>query len=208
MRGRREGGNSARTSSEADREGPVFFDSPAAFRAWLAEHHDSRDAIWVGYWKKATGRPSLTWEESVREALCYGWIDGIRRSIDGEAYRIRFTPRRPGSHWSRKNVTMFRELEAEGRVEAPGQEAWERRDPENTGRASYERERASFSDDLRARLDANPDATAWFDARPDGYRKMATYWVMSAKREETRERRMAQLVEDSAAGRKIKPLRR
>ncbi|MDX1675492.1 MAG: YdeI/OmpD-associated family protein, partial [Longimicrobiales bacterium] len=143
-----------------------------------------------------------------RQALRWGWIDGLRRSIDDEAYMIRFTPRRPDSHWSRKNVEMYREMEAEGLIEEPGRAAWEERDPENTGRASHERERAEFSDELRALLDANADAAAWFDDQPPGYRKTATFWVMSAKREPTRERRMRRLVEDSAAGRKIKPLRR
>ncbi|MGK7313137.1 MAG: YdeI/OmpD-associated family protein [Candidatus Longimicrobiales bacterium M2_2A_002] len=186
----------------------VFFETQADFGAWLAEHHDSVDVQWVGFWKKATGKPSITWPESVEQAICWGWIDGLRRSIDDEAYMIRFTPRRPDSHWSRKNVETYRRLEEEGRIEASGRAAWEARDPENTGRASYERERAELSDGLRAMLDAVPEAAAWFDDQPPGYRKTATWWVVSAKREETRTRRMKQLVEDSAAGRKIKPLRR
>ncbi len=187
----------------------VFFETPAAFRAWLAEHHETQDVQWVGYWKKATGKPSITWEQSVRQALCFGWIDGLRKSIDDEAYRIRFTPRRPGSHWSRKNVEMYAELEAGGLVEPAGREAWERRDPERTGEAAYERERpAELPGGLRARLDANPDAAAWFDDQPPGYRRTCIHWVTSAKRADTRERRMDQLVTDSAAGRKIKPLRR
>jgi uncharacterized protein YdeI (YjbR/CyaY-like superfamily) len=188
--------------------GPIFFAGPAAFRAWLAEHHGTESVLWVGFWKKATGKPSLTWTESVEAALSYGWIDGLRKSIDEEAYRIRFTPRRPGSHWSRKNVASYRKLEAEGRIEAAGRAAWEARNPENTARASYERERAELSEDFRARLDANADAAAWFAAQPSGYRRTVTHWVMSAKRPETRERRMDQLIEDSAAGLRIKPLRR
>lgn len=191
-----------------DPERPIFFETPAAFREWLAEHHDSTEVQWVGFWKKATGKPSITWPESVAQALCYGWIDGLRRSIDDDAYMIRFTPRRPDSHWSRKNVETYRDLEARGLVEAPGRAAWEARDPENTARASYERERAELSAEQRAMLDANPEAAAWFDAQPPGYRKTATWWVVSAKRRDTRQRRMEQLVEDSAAGRKIGPLRR
>lgn len=189
-------------------ENPIFFETPEDFRAWLAANHDSVDVQWVGLWKKATGKPSITWPEAVEQALCYGWIDGLRKSIDDEAYEIRFTPRRPGSHWSRKNVATYLRLEDAGLIEAPGRAAWEQRDPENTGRASYERENAKFSDELRAMLDAHPDASAWFDDQAPGYRKTATWWVVSAKREKTRRRRMKQLVEDSAAGRKIKPLRR
>ena len=191
----------------SDGEEPVFFEKPAEFRAWLADHHDSVDVQWVGLWKKATGQPSLTWQESVEQALCYGWIDGLRRSIDEESYMIRFTPRRADSRWSRKNVETYRALEERGLIEAPGRAAWERRDPEDTVPAPGERD-AELSDALRARLDANADAASWFDAQPPGYRRMARVWVMSAKRQETRERRFEALLEDSAAGRKVKPLRR
>lgn len=193
--------------NESDPE-PIFFETADAFGAWLAEHHDSVEVQWVGFWKKATGKPSITWPESVAEALCWGWIDGLRRSVDDEAYMIRFTPRRPGSHWSRKNVETYGELEAEGLIQAPGRAAWEERDPDNTARASYERERAEFDDELQAMLDANPEGAAWFADQAPGYRRTATHWVMSAKRKDTRERRMRQLIEDSAAGLKIGPLRR
>lgn len=187
---------------------PIFFETPDAFGAWLAEHHDSLEVQWVGFWKKATGKPSITWPESVEQALRWGWIDGLRRSIDDEAYMIRFTPRRPDSHWSRKNVETYRRLEEAGLIEESGRLVWESKDPEKVARASYERENAEFSDELRAMLDADPDAAAWFDDQPPGYRRTATWWVVSARREETRERRMKQLVQDSAAGRKIGPLRR
>ena len=187
---------------------PIFFETPEDFRAWLAEHHDSVEVQWVGLWKKATGKPSITWPESVAQALCFGWIDGLRRSMDDEAYMIRFTPRRTGSQWSRKNVETYRRLEAGGLIEEPGRAAWEARDPEKVAGASDERERAELTDELRAMLDADPDAAAWFDDQPPGYRKTATWWVVSAKRKDTRVRRMKQLIEDSAAGRKIGPLRR
>lgn len=187
---------------------PIFFEAPEDFRAWLSENHDSVEVQWVGFWKKATGKPSITWPESVEQALCFGWIDGLRRSIDDEAYTIRFTPRRPDSHWSRKNVETYRALEERGLIEPAGRSAWEARDPENTARASYEREKAELSDELRAMLDADARAAAWFDAQPPGYRRTATFWVVSAKKKETRKRRMRQLVRDSAAGRKIGPLRR
>ena len=187
---------------------PIFFQTPDAFGAWLAENHDAVDVQWVGFWKVATGKPSMRWEESVKQALRFGWIDGLRRSIDDEAYMIRFTPRRRDSHWSRKNVELYRALEAEGRIEEAGRVAWERRDPDNTGRASFESERATFTDEIRALLDGNAAAAEWFDDQSPSYRRDATYWVMSAKRQSTRLRRMKQLVADSAAGRRIKPLRR
>ena len=189
-------------------EEPIFFGTPAELRAWLAEHHDSVDVQWVGFWKKATGKASITWSESVEQAICWGWIDGLRRSIDDESYMVRFTPRRPDSQWSRKNVETYRRLEEEGLIEVPGRMAWEARDPVKTGRTAREREQAELNDGLRAMLDAVPEAAAWFEAQPPGYRKTATWWVVSAKRESTRERRMKQLVDDSAAGRKIGPLRR
>ena len=192
----------------SEAEEPIFFETPDHFRAWLAGNHDSRNVQWVGFWKKATGKASITWPESVEQALCFGWIDGLRRSIDDEAYKIRFTPRRADSHWSRKNVETYRRLEEAGLIEEPGRAAWEAKDPDKVARASPERGEAEFSDELRALLDADPGAAAWFDSQPPGYRKTATWWVVSAKREETRLRRMKQLVEDSAAGRKIKPLRR
>ncbi len=188
---------------------PVFFGTPAEFRAWLAAHHDSVAVQWVGFWKKATGKPSITWPESVEQAICFGWIDGLRRSIDDEAYMIRFTPRRSGSHWSRKNVRTYQTLEEQDLIEEAGRLAWEKRDPDIAARASYEREQeAELSSALRARLDAVPEAAAWFADQAPGYRKTVIHWIMSAKREATRERRMDQLVKDSAIGRKIGPLRR
>ena len=187
---------------------PIFFETSAEFRAWLAEHHDSVDVQWVGLWKKATGKPSITWPESVEQALCYGWIDGLRRTIDDEAYMIRFTPRRRDSHWSRKNVETYRRLEGAGLIEPSGRAAWEAKDPAKVAPMSDAREAAEFGDELRAVLDADPSAAAWFDDQAPGYRKRAAWWVVSAKREETRLRRMKQLVEDAAAGRKIKLLRR
>jgi uncharacterized protein YdeI (YjbR/CyaY-like superfamily) len=187
---------------------PIFFETPADFSVWLEANHDTADVQWVGFWKVAAGKRSIRWEESVEQALRWGWIDGLRRSIDDQAYMIRFTPRRPDSHWSRKNVETYARLEEAGLIEAPGRAAWEARDPEKEARASYEREEAELTDELRAMLDADPDAAAWFEDQAPGYRRTVKAWVMSAKREETRLRRMRQLVADSAAGRKIGPLRR
>ena len=186
----------------------THFDSPEAFRAWLDEHHAERDVLWVGYWRKATGRASLTWEESVDVALCYGWIDGLRKRVDDEAYTIRFTPRRDGSVWSRRNMERYEALEEAGRIAPAGAAAYERRTEERSGVYSFEqRSTPTLSEGYRARLEANEAAWVDWQSRPPGYRKTVAHWVMSAKRESTRERRLAALIEDSAAGRKIKPLR-
>lgn len=186
----------------------THFTTPEAFRAWLAEHHGEEDVLWVGYWKKASGRPSLTWPESVEQALCFGWIDGLRRSIDDERYAIRFTPRRAGSTWSARNLETYAALEARGLIEPAGRSAYEGRDPEKTGVYSFERESVELSAAFRARFRANEAAWAFFQSQPPSYRTPATWWVMSAKREETRERRLATLIEDSSAGQRIRQLRR
>ena len=186
----------------------THFESPAAFRDWLRAHHSQRDELWVGYWKKSTGRPSITWEESVDEALCFGWIDGIRKRVDDESYTIRFTPRRSNSTWSRRNIDRYQALETVGRIEASGAAAYEVRTEENSGRDSFEQETPlSLTDDYLARLKSDADAWADWQSRPPGYRRKATHWIMSAKRESTRERRLAALIEDCAAGRKVGPLR-
>jgi len=187
---------------------PTFFPSAADFRRWLAEHHDARDELWVGYWKKASGKPSITWPESVDEALCFGWIDGIRKSIDDEAYMIRFTPRRPGSIWSRVNLQRVAALNDAGRMTPAGSAAYEARDPERSGVYSFEREDVRLTPEQVRRFRRDAKAWAFWKAQPAGYRKQATAWVVSAKRDETRARRLARLIEDSASGLRIKELRR
>jgi len=186
----------------------TFFKSPTAFRQWLKKNHANRDELWVGYRKKSTGRPSLTWEESVDEALCFGWIDGVRKRVDDESYTIRFTPRRSESIWSLRNVDRYAELEKAGRIEPPGAAAFRQRTEEKTGRYSFEQEKpATLSQEFLTLLESNEKAWADWHARPPSYRKQVSHWVMSAKRESTREKRLAALIEDSAAGRKVKPLR-
>jgi len=187
----------------------THFDSPGAFRNWLERHHAERDVLWVGYWKKATGRPSMTWEESVDVALCFGWIDGLRKRIDDEAYTIRFTPRRAGSTWSRRNIERYEALDDEGRIAAAGRTAYAERTEDNSGVYSFEQDdEPELSAEYLARLEANEAAWKDWQGRPPGYRRQVAHWVMRAKGESTRERRLGALIEDSVAGRKIRPLRR
>jgi len=188
---------------------PRFFAKPDRFRAWLEKNHTTATELLVGFYKRGTGKPSITWPESVDEALCFGWIDGVRRSVSEEAYTIRFTPRRPTSIWSAVNVARVAELTKLGKMAPAGLHAFSLRRPERTGVYSFERnEAAKFTALQEKQLRANRAAAAFFDAQPPWYRKTATHWVISAKREETRERRLAQLIADSAAGRTIGPLTR
>ena len=183
---------------------PRFFTTPDEFRAWLDENHESESEVVVGFYKKPTGRPSLTWTESVREALCFGWIDGVRRRIDEDSYSIRFTPRKRGSNWSVINVRHVEELTRAGRMQPAGIEAFEARTPEKTGVYTYEnRHEAKLSPEHEEPFQANERAWEFFQAQPPGYRQTAIFWVVSAKREETRNRRLTTLIGDSAQQRRI-----
>jgi uncharacterized protein YdeI (YjbR/CyaY-like superfamily) len=186
---------------------PVFFETPAAFRAWLKAHHACRTEVWVGYYKRASGRPSIAWPESVDEALCFGWIDGIRRSLDGDRYAIRFTPRRAQSVWSAVNIKRVKELTRLGRMRPAGLLAFRRRADEKSVIYSYEqRKTARLGAAEERRFRANARGWAFFNAQPPWYRRVAAYWVVSAKRPETRARRLAALISDSARGRTVPPL--
>lgn len=188
---------------------PVFFATPEEFRAWLEENHATARELWVGYTKKGAGRPSITWPESVDEALCYGWIDGIRRSVDDTSYMNRFTPRRPGSNWSAVNIARVAELTAQGRMRPAGLAAFDRRRDETTAVYSYEqRHQAALEEAEEQQLRANPAAWQFFQARPPSYRQAAIRWVISAMKAETRQSRLARLIEDSAQGRTVPPLTR
>ena len=194
--------------TEASAVHPAFFKTPAAFRAWLKKNHRTASALWVGYYKKATGKPSVTWEETVDEALCYGWIDGIRRSLDDEAYVIRFTPRRPASVWSRRNIERVEALRAEGLMRQAGLEAYAHKGAHaDSGYAVGDR-KESLSREMIAEFKKHPEAWAFYMSQPPGYRKQTTAWVTSAKREQTRQRRLATLIQDSANGLRIRQLRR
>lgn len=163
--------------------------------------------MWVGYYKKATGLPSITWPESVDEALCFGWIDGIRKSVDDRSYKIRFTPRRKGSHWSARNLGRMKHLIEAGLVTEAGMAAYRARDRENRKRAAYEQGRVSLPSEYERQLRAVPAAWKYWEEERPWYRKQVTWWVVSAKREETRRRRLGVLIESCARGEVIPAMR-
>lgn len=184
-----------------------YFRSAAEFRRWLEKNHERAAELWVGFYKKASGRKGITYKEAVDQALCYGWIDGILNRVDDESYTHRFTPRKPTSTWSNVNIKRVAELKKEGLMAPAGLAAFGRRTKENSGVYGHENPAAAFSAAFAKRFRAQRDAWTYFQAQTPSYRKLATNWVMTAKREETRERRMAALIEDCACGRWIKPLR-
>lgn len=185
----------------------IFFARPADLRAWFDEHHDRATELLVGYYKKSTGIATITWAESVDEALCFGWIDGIRRRIDETSYSIRFTPRKKRSNWSTVNVARVAELTRTGLMLPAGLRAFEARASEAV--YSYEqRQSVSLDEALERMFRANKKAWEFFESRPAGYRKAATHWVVTAKREETRLKRLATLIEDSEHGRTVGQLTR
>ena len=180
-----------------------FFSNPEELRDWFDANHETADELWLGYHKKASGVPSVTWQQAVDEALCVGWIDSIRHGLDDVRSAQRFTPRRKGSTWSAINVARVAELTREGRMRPAGLRAFEARSPEKTAIYSYEREHATLDDDQQRRLREDEAAHAFFERQPPGYRRGATHWIVSAKRPETRERRFLKLLEESRAGRRI-----
>ena len=183
-----------------------FFATAAELQAWFDANHAMVGEIWLGYYKKGSGRPSVTWSEAVDEALCVGWIDGLVRRFDDVSHVQRFTPRRKGSTWSTFNVARVGVLLAQGRMRPAGMRAFEARTVARTGIYSYERPVEALSEDELALFQAEPDAWEDWETRPPSYRKAAIHWVTSAVRVTTRERRIAALIEDSKAGRPIKPL--
>jgi uncharacterized protein YdeI (YjbR/CyaY-like superfamily) len=184
---------------------PTFFKTPAAFRKWLERNHDKADELLVGYYKKGSGKPSITWPESVDEALCFGWIDGIRRTIDDESYSIRFTPRRARSVWSNVNTNRVAELEKQGRMHEAGRRAFAARDVKRSGIYSFEERKKAMTlaPEYERMLQANSKAWAFLQSQAPYYQRMAALYVMSAKKEETRLRRLARLIDDSTKGRRI-----
>ena len=181
---------------------PTFFSTDADFRRWLEANHEKAPELLVGFWKKGSGKPSIDWPQARNQALCFGWIDGVRRSLGEEAYTIRFTPRRTGSIWSTVNVERFTALKAEGMMTPAGERAYE----ENKGKSgvyAYENPLAELTREEEAQFRKNAGAWTDWEKRPPGYRRVVLHWVTSAKRPETRAKRLATLITDSAAGRKI-----
>lgn len=182
---------------------PTFFKTPADFRNWLMKHYNTTAELWVGFYKKDSGKASITWPESVDEALCVGWIDGVRKRIDDVSYKIRFSPRRPRSVWSSVNIKRMPELVKEGRMLAAGEEAFARRLENRSGIYAYEQRPAELPDPYGKKLKQNKAAWKFFESQPPYYRKLATWWVVSAKQEETRLKRLEKLIEVSAEGRRV-----
>jgi uncharacterized protein YdeI (YjbR/CyaY-like superfamily) len=186
---------------------PRYFKSPSQFRIWLERNHFSKKELWLGYHKRHTRKPSLTWPESVDQALCFGWIDGVRKRIDADRYVIRFSPRKRSSIWSAVNIKRAGELIALGLMQPAGHERFTTRDPKRANRYSFEQaNKIEFPAKLRKQFKAEPEAWKFFQSMPPSYQKPATWWVISAKKEETQARRLARLIADSRAGKRIDAL--
>ncbi len=182
---------------------PKFFRSAAEFRKWLERHHASAPFLWIGYWKKDASRKGIAYLEAVDEALCFGWIDGLVKGIDAERYKQRFSPRKPGSIWSTINIGKVKALEAAGRMTDAGRAAYEGRDTKRTGVYSFENRGVTLAAAYEKRFRARRKGWAFFDRQPPGYRRLMAFWVMSAKREETRESRLERLIAASADERRL-----
>jgi uncharacterized protein YdeI (YjbR/CyaY-like superfamily) len=181
---------------------PTFFATPADFRRWLERHHADRDELLVGFHRRDSGLPSMTWPESVDQALCFGWIDGVRKSLDETSYTIRFTPRKPRSKWSAVNIRRAAELQKRGLMTEAGLAEYAKADGQQAN-YSYEQRREGLPPDLEAQFRKNAKAWKFFAAQPPGYQRTLSYWVTSAKKEETRQSRLAKLMEASERGERI-----
>ncbi len=187
----------------------VFFSAAQDFRAWLQRHHEHEQELWVGFHKKGSGKASITWPESVDAALCFGWIDGVRKSLNKTSYVIRFTPRKPRSTWSAVNIRRVADRKKMELMHAAGLEAFARRSDEKSAIYAYEqRKTAKLSPAQEKTFRARKKAWEFFQAQPAWYRRTTTHWAISAKKEETREKRLQTLIEESEQGRSIRPLRR
>ncbi len=185
-----------------------FFDSPAKFRRWLKTNGKRCTELWVGFYRRSSGKPSITYREALDEALCFGWIDGVRKKSSVDTYTIRFTPRRPKSQWSAVNIRRVQELAKRGRIQPQGAAAFQAAKTQ-TRKYSYEQRRVAAFDERSERM-FRENARAWdfFQAQAPWYRRTATFWVTSAKKEETRRKRLEILITDSEGCRHIKPLSR
>jgi uncharacterized protein YdeI (YjbR/CyaY-like superfamily) len=185
---------------------PIFFENQEDFRKWLEKNHNTEKELFVGYYKISSEKHNMTWSQSVDQALCFGWIDGIRKSIDKESYFIRFTPRKPKSIWSSVNINKFNELSRAGLMKPAGIAAFKLREESNSKIYSYENEELKLPEEFDQLFKANGRAWSYFQSLPPSYRKVSTRWVMSAKQEVTRIKRLDELIRDCEAGRKIKAL--
>ncbi|MBC9930936.1 YdeI/OmpD-associated family protein [Chitinophaga qingshengii] len=186
-------------------DGPTFFETGSAFRKWLDKHHHKAEELLVGFYKVGSGKKSMSWSESVDEAICYGWIDGVRKTIDEESYTIRFTPRKHKSIWSAVNVKKVEDLTREGRMMPAGIAAFNKREMERTAIYTYERaDPLQLSEAYERQLRANQKAWEFYQKMPPSYRKLTAHWIMSGKQEATRDKRLAELIRDCAAGTKVK----
>ena len=193
----------ARSTARPAADAVKFFRTPADLRRWFEKNHETAEELWVGFLKKDTGRPSITWPESVDEALCVGWIDGIRKRIDEESYKIRFTPRRPGSIWSAINIARVAVLRKEGRMRPAGLEAFSKRRENKSGIYSYEQRPGELPEPYARVLAADARAAEFLGAQPPSYRKLVTWYIVSAKKEETRLSRLEKLVAACHAGKRL-----
>jgi uncharacterized protein YdeI (YjbR/CyaY-like superfamily) len=182
---------------------PLFFKTPDDFRKWLEKNHNKEKEVIVGFYKKGTGKPSMDWSQSVDQALCFGWIDGVRRSIDAESYSNRFTPRRPNSNWSSVNIKKVAELTRKGLMKPEGLAAFEKRSEARSGIYSFESEAKTFSPEYEKQFMANKKAWDFFSAQPPGYRRLNIFRVMSAKQEKTQWSRLEKLISASEACKRI-----
>jgi uncharacterized protein YdeI (YjbR/CyaY-like superfamily) len=182
---------------------PTYFPTPAAFRAWLTQNHAHHAELFVGFHKKDSGKPSITYHEAVDQALCFGWIDGVRKSVNSTSYTIRFTPRKPKSYWSKVNTKRANELIQQGLMQPPGGKVFAARDQATTKRYSFEREAAKFPAAYAKQFQANAKAWAFFQSQAPYYQRVATFYVVSAKQEPTRQRRLETLIATSAQSRRL-----
>ena len=182
---------------------PKFFRTSADFRTWLEKNHETAADLWVGFYKKDSGKPSITWPESVDQALCFGWIDGIRKRIDEISYQIRFTPRRRGSIWSAINIKRAEELFGQKQMRPIGLKAFAERIENKSGVYSYEQRSTELSEPYANLLKKNKAASNFFNKQPPSYRKMIGWWIVTAKKEETRLARLAKLISASANGKRL-----
>lgn len=186
---------------------PLYFKSGREFRKWLMQNHEKASSLLVGFYKVKSGKPSITWSESVDEALCFGWIDGVRKSIDEEKYYIRFTPRKASGNWSAVNIKKVEELTKQGLMQPAGLAAFKKRKENKSRIYSYEKAPATFPEELENIFKSNKKAWQFFSGRPPSYIRTAIHWVVSARREETKLKRLQELISDCENGRKIKLLR-